>query len=63
MSKNITFGFIVMMALLLAGEAAGFQSRQRTPEQLKRQEEFQKNRQLRYTKPRLLMPRQFNSAC
>jgi hypothetical protein len=42
MSKNITFGFIVMMALLLAGEAAGFQSRQRTPEQLKRQEEFQK---------------------
>src|SRR5688572_4285311 len=42
MSKNITFGFIVIMARLLVGEAVGCQSRQRTPEQLKRQEDFQK---------------------
>jgi hypothetical protein len=42
MSKNIIFVFLVIMTLLFAGEAAGFQSRQKTPEHLKRQEEFQK---------------------
>jgi hypothetical protein len=40
MSKNVTFGFMVIMTLLFAGEAVGFQSRQRTPEQLKRQGDF-----------------------
>ena len=42
MPKTVTFGFIVIMAHLLAGGVVGFQSSQRTPEQLKRQEEFQK---------------------
>jgi len=42
MSKSVTFSFIVILTLFLAGRADGFQASQRTPEQLKRQEEFQK---------------------
>jgi hypothetical protein len=54
MSKAFIFGFILVMALVSARGTVGFQSRQRSPEQIKKQQEFQKQQEVALYKAEII---------